>query len=133
MRYCSIDIDFDVFKAITAARQNAGTSENDVLRKLLGLGSPDVTGDDSPQSTPATQVWTSEGVDFPVGLKLQHRFRDGRLAEAKITRKGVEYNGQAYGGLSPAAAAASGHQANGWQFWEMETRAGWRKADALRR
>jgi hypothetical protein len=133
MRYCSIDIDFDVFKALTARRNSADTSENDVLRELLGLDASKASDGNGQSSAPASGVWTSEGVDFPVGTKLRHRFRGGRIVEARITAKGVEYDGTPHGGLSPAAAAASGHQANGWQFWQVETRSGWRKADSLRR
>lgn len=134
MRYCSIDIDFEVFKALTARRGTADTTENDVLRELLGLkgsaGAPR-TGQ-TEETSGGLEVWTSEGVNFRVGTRLQHRFRGGRIVQAQVTPQGVEYDGKPYGGLSPAAAAASGHQANGWQFWEVEGRSGWRKADSLR-
>lgn len=133
MRYSSIDIDFDVFKALTARRKSADTSENDVLRVLLGLGPAERSiGEAQGSAALADEVWTSEGVDFAVGTKLRHRFRGGRIVQARITAHGVEYDGETHGGLSPAAAAASGHQANGWQFWELQTRSGWRKADSLR-
>ena len=33
----TIEVDFDVFKALTARRANEAVTENDVLRSLLGL------------------------------------------------------------------------------------------------
>jgi len=130
----TIQIDFDVFKAITVRRPSAAVTENDVLREVFGL--PPLQGGkaSTKPSRGRSKIggWMSEGVNFPIGTTLQHRFRGGRIAAAKIVANGVEYDGQVYPGLSPAAAAASGHQANGWQFWELNTLFGWRKADSLR-
>jgi hypothetical protein len=129
----SIAIDFDVFKAITARRDRADVSENDVLRELFGLPSTAAQPEAKAQKRHATDlVWRSEGANFMVGSKLQHRFRNGQIASAMIVANGVEYEGIVYPGLSPAAAAAAGHQANGWQFWEINTLFGWKKADTLR-
>lgn len=129
----SISIDFDVFKAITAKRDHAGVSENDVLRQVFGLPPAGAKPEgDRKKPQPKGSGWRSEGVTFAIGTELQHRFRDGRVASATIVPNGVEYNGTVYPGLSPAAAAAAGHQANGWQFWEINTLFGWKKADTLR-
>ena len=38
----SIEIDFEVYKALTARRTGEGDSPNDVLRRLLGLGQGNV-------------------------------------------------------------------------------------------
>jgi hypothetical protein len=130
----SLQVDFDVFKAITARRPHEGISENDVLREMLGLPalSDGKTRGSGRRGPSKSEGWKSEGVTFMIGMQLQHRFRGGRVVTARIVQNGVEYDGTVYGGLSPAAAAASGHQANGWQFWEVYTLFGWRKADTLR-
>lgn len=129
-----IQIDFDVFKAITARRPTDAVTENDVLRDVFGLP-PRAEGAAAKPSRGRSKIrgWKSEGVNFLIGTTLQHRFRDGRTVRAKIVENGVEHDGKIYPGLSPAAAAAAGHQANGWQFWELNTLFGWRKADSLRR
>ena len=105
----SIDIDFDCWKAITLLRGSESESEGDVVRRLLKL-------DDKPASG-FEDFWESEGAQFPVGTKLEHRFRDGRVVEATVTPRGIDCNGTIYSGLSPAGAAITGHQVNGWLFW----------------
>jgi hypothetical protein len=107
-----IEIDFETFKEITRRRPNEKVSEGDVVREALGLNAPSAglieTGAD---------YWESEGVKFPVGTRLEHRFRDGRIVEAQITPRGVEVGGTIYSGLSPAGASVTKHQLNGWLFW----------------
>lgn len=104
-----IDVDFETWKEITRLRTSESESEGEVVRKLLKLDTPPTPGFED--------YWESEGVRFRVGMKLEHRFRDGRIVEAAITPRGVEYNGTIYSGLSPAGAAITGHQVNGWLFW----------------
>ena len=105
-----IEVDFDTYKEIVRRRPNEGISEGDVVREALGLTMAPVV---SPQSA----TWASEGVEFPVGTCLEHRFRDGRVVEARVTVRGIEVNGTTYSGLSPAGVAVTGHQLNGWLFW----------------
>ena len=59
----NIEIDFDVFKALTLRRSTEDISYNDVLRELLGLG---------PQKNPVSSAlssghgdWVTKGVRFP--------------------------------------------------------------------
>ena len=107
-----IEIDFETYKEIVRRRPNERVSEGDVVRQALGLNPSD-----APSPASDDTFWTSEGVAFPVGTRLEHRFRDGRVVEAKITGRGVEANGVTYSGLSPAGVAVTGHQLNGWLFW----------------
>lgn len=126
-----IDIDFDVFKAITARRDNEDVSENDVLRMMLGLAEDQKKPHG--KASWSADVWVSEGVRFAVGSKLRHRFRGGETARAFIVSEGVETGGVTYPGFSPAAAAVTGHQVNGWQFWEiLRSDGSWAKVDSLR-
>lgn len=128
-----IEVDFETFKEITRRRPNEEVSEGDVVKEALGL---------LPLLAPATvkaasadsAFWESEGVKFPVGTRLEHRFRDGRVVEAIISERGVEVNGAIYSGLSPAGAAITNHQLNGWLFWFVRDADGRLvAADALRK
>jgi hypothetical protein len=112
----TIEIDFETWKEITRLRGSETETEGDVVRKLLKLD----------QSAPAgfEGFWETEGVRFPVGTTLEHRFRDGRVVEATVTPRGIEYNNTIYSGLSPAGAAITNHQVNGWLFWFVRDEAG---------
>ncbi|OYY70375.1 hypothetical protein [Sphingomonas sp. 28-63-12] len=134
----TIEIDFESFKAITLRRADESVSEGDVVRDLLGLNSKptdklETTGAATEASTEVQDFWNSEGVQFPVGMELEHAFRDGRIAKAKIVRNGVMVDGKVYGGLSPAGVATAGYQLNGWRFWFVRNKRGrWVTADSLR-
>ncbi|MGA9583234.1 MAG: hypothetical protein WBR13_14840 [Allosphingosinicella sp.] len=121
-----IEVDFDSWKEITRLRTSESESEGDVVRKLLKL--------DGAPSPGFEDYWETEGVRFRVGTKLEHRFRDGRIVEATITPRGIEYNGTIYSGLSPAGAAITNHQVNGWFFWFFRDETGrLAAADTLRK
>ena len=122
-----IEVDFETFKEITSRRRNEAMSEGEVVKEALGLGL-------TATSDPKTPVWHSEGVAFAERTKLRHVFRGGKTVVAEITKDGVLSGGRIFKGLSPAAAYGAGHQANGWQFWEVQLADGrWVKADALRK
>jgi hypothetical protein len=104
-----IDVDFETWKEITRRRLSEAETEGDVIRKLLKLDAAPDAGFEN--------FWETEGVKFPVGSHLEHRFRDGRIVEETVTPRGIDYSGTIYSGLSPAGAAATGHQVNGWLFW----------------
>lgn len=114
-----ITVDFETFKEITFRRSDESVSEGDVIKEALRLSqnrlvaSSEATGADAKNE----QFWESEGVRFPLGTTLEHRFRDGRIVYARIVGNGVELNGVIYSGLSPAGVAVTNHQLNGWLFW----------------
>ena len=72
---------------------------------------------------------------LPTGIKLRHRFRDGRIVEAVVKDNYVLYDGRKYSSLSQAGIAAAGYYVNGWRFWEYydEDTGEWRKVDELRK
>ena len=72
---------------------------------------------------------------LPTGIKLRHRFRDGRIVEAVVKDNYVLYDGRKYSSLSQAGIAATGYYVNGWRFWEYydEDTGEWRKVDELRK
>ncbi len=129
-----IDVDFESYKEITARRPNENVTEGDVIRQALGLPKSNSGLDNQSTSGMGGQFWHSEGVPFKVGVRLRHAFRNGKTANAEITQSGIKVDERLFQGLSPAAAHAAGHQANGWQFWEVCQPDGrWVKADTLRR
>jgi hypothetical protein len=129
----TIEVDFDTFKEITARRPDENVSEGDVVRAALGLAKRKPGLDNVATRGIGGLFWHSEGVPFVVGTRLRHVYRTGKVAEAEITSSGVKVGEQVFPGLSPAAAFSAGHQANGWQFWEVLRPEGrWVKADGLR-
>ena len=130
----TIEIDFDVFKAITARRTSEDVSENDVMREVFGLAkSSGHRRNGVPEESVSGKFWLSEGVRFPVGMILDHTFRDGRMVVATIVENGVLVDGKVHGGLSPAGTAVAGYQLNGWRFWGLRSKNGkWVTADSLR-
>jgi hypothetical protein len=119
--YTSIEIDFDVFKELTIRRKNEGTSENDVLRELLGLGP---ARDSQAQAYSVVQTsggipWVSKGVTFPHGTEFRVRY-SGREYHAKVENGVLVYNETPYKSPSAAAAAVTGHPTSGWVFWECK-------------
>jgi hypothetical protein len=117
MIYTQIDIDFDVWKAITIRRLTPDMTENGVLRELLGLGkftAPEVA---PVRSGAEAKVWETKGVQFPVGTDFRATYK-GLERQAKVTESGIEYDGTTYKSVSAAANAVTGNQVNGWRFWE---------------
>ena len=125
----TITVDFDVFKALTNLRASEEQTENDVLRKLLGLV-PAVAISQPSANEPA---WVCKGVAFPAGTKLRAVFKgkeyQGEVKDGAFLLDGVQHT-------SPSSAAYSVTQSsvNGWKFWECfrpgDTQ--WIEIDALR-
>ena len=102
-----VTVDFETYKEIVRRRPSEDVREGDIVRAALGLDpSVRIAASDS-------ETWASEGVKFPVGTRLEHRFRDGRVVEATVTAQGIDVKGTIYSGLSPAGVAVTGHQLNG--------------------
>jgi hypothetical protein len=129
----TIEIDFEVFKALTALRQSEAITCNDVIRDLLGLG-----GESKDQVTsteaPRPMGCTFQGVHFPEGTEFRVIYK-GQLYSARIESGAWMQNGRPYYSPSEAAVAITGGGVNGWRFWECkrpnDTR--WRKMDDIRR
>ena len=120
-----IEIDFDVFKALTGQRQSENHSYNDVLRGLLGL----------PEAADHTLRGRDVGGRFlPNGTELRSRHK-GNIHIAEIISERLVYEGRTFPSASSAARAVTGTNVNGLTFWEVK-RPGdvdWRKLSALPR
>ena len=131
----TIEIDFEVWKALTARRTSANISYNDVLRKVLGLPSI-VEGNHRPaqQNMVASGDWICKGVRFPLGTEFRGHYK-GQSHLGKVENASLIVNGKKYRGPSPAAVAITKYPVNGWRFWKCRFpgRSDWQLIDALRK
>jgi hypothetical protein len=115
--YKTIDIDFDVFKALTMRRETPEVTHNDIVRELLGLGP---TNDSSGSETRSGgSPWMSKGVTFPHGTDFRAAYK-GQVYRARVEEGALVYKGKRYTSPSPAAMTITGTQINGWKFWECK-------------
>jgi hypothetical protein len=129
----TIEVDFDVFKALTTRRPTEAVSENDVLRQLLGLpASAHRTGAAQP-STPAVGDWVPKGVRFPAGTEFRATYK-GQTHLGRVEGGALVLGGKRFVSPSAAAMAITGGHVNGWRFWEcrLPGQAGWRRLESLR-
>lgn len=122
----AIDVDWDVFRALTARRPREDVTVNDVLREMLGLDPPHF-------DPPAGGGCTMLGVHFPEGTKFRVTFK-GRTYTAEIQNGAwIGGDGRRHRSPSGAASAITHTNVNGWRFWEVKRPedAGWRKMASL--
>ena len=128
----AIEIDFDVFKAITHRRPSEATTENDVLRDVFGLppkkpASPGVAATGSGD-------WVAKGVRFPAGTEFRTHYK-GQTHLGRVDGGALVLEGKRYDTPSSAAMAITKSNVNGWRFWEarLPGQAGWKMIESLRR
>ncbi|MGH6967946.1 MAG: DUF2924 domain-containing protein [Stellaceae bacterium] len=140
----TIEIDFDVYKALTARRADEAVSYNDVLRALLGLSQPAAGlrrlfglggGKASTHGFSKDDLsgWIYKGIRFPSGTLLRAKYK-GKVHNARIERDGIVFDGKRFATPSDAARAVTRTNVNGWRFWQCQLSGdvGWRRLDALR-
>jgi hypothetical protein len=110
----SIDIDFEVFKALTIMRNSEKESYNDVLRGLLKLPSLS-TKHFSDANTDSD--WVTKGIHFPEGTEFRARYK-GRNYEAQVRGGSLHLDGKTFNSVSSAAMSITQSPVNGWIFWE---------------
>tara|TARA_B100001765_G_C19376565_1_gene281537 strand:- start:208 stop:585 length:378 start_codon:yes stop_codon:yes gene_type:complete len=105
-----IEIDFEVFKALTSRRQSETHSYNDVLREILGL---------EPAAVQTSHGRALGGRFLPNGTELRARYK-GQVYSAEIVSEKFVHDGKTYSSASAAAKAVTGTNVNGLQFWEVK-------------
>jgi hypothetical protein len=128
----TIEVDFDVYKALLIRRPHEGVTENDVLRDLLGL--PKKSEMEAASEAAREGDWVVKAVHFPVGTEFRARYR-GELHLGKVVGGALVVSGKRYDTPSAAAMAITKQvPVNGWSFWECRRpgEAGWRKIRELR-
>lgn len=137
-----IEIDFEVFKAITARRPSQHVTENDVLRSLLGLPAKSKLevavsalgeGVAAMAGSRPGDVWVCKSVRFPVNSHLRAKYQ-GRTVQAEIKVDGIHVAGKVANSPSQAAHFVTNTNVNGWTFWEARFpgQQGWTPIQALR-
>ncbi|HJX10498.1 MAG TPA: DUF4357 domain-containing protein [Candidatus Binatia bacterium] len=130
----TIDIDFDVYKALTLRRVTEAMTYNDVLRELLRLGPKR----DESRSTGAAATgqgdWVTKGVRFPLGTEFRATYK-GQQYEGKVESGALVIDGKRFDSPSAAAVAITGNPVNGWTFWEcrLPGKGSWQMIKSLRR
>lgn len=135
-----VEVDFEVFKALTMLRQSESHTYNEVLRDLLGLEKTIARrmGDQfggivaALGSKPGTG-FVSRGLFLPDGTLLRAKYK-GRTFESRIEKgKWLFPDNRECSSPSGAAHAVTGTQVNGLRFWEARRPSDteWRKLDAL--
>lgn len=128
----TIEVDFDVFKALTARRPSEDVTENDVLRQLLRLppqNSPIVTS-----GSPGPEDWVTKGVRLPAGTELRATYK-GQTYLARVSSGALVYDGKRFNSPSAAAMSITRNPVNGWTFWEcrLPKQGRWTSLKELRR
>lgn len=125
-----IDIDFEVFKALTARRKAEEHTYNDVLRELLNLDPASVeTKSQTSETRPGRRVG---GRFLADGTKLRADYKQRRF-EAEIASGELIYDGKAFQSASAAAKEITGTNVNGLAFWSVKRPSdfAWQKLLAL--
>lgn len=127
----TIEVDFDVFKALTARRPSEEVSENDVLRQVFGLPARKA-GQTSPAAAPGD--WIAKGVRFPVGTEFRATYK-GQTHLGRVEGGALTLGGKRFDTPSAAAMSITDSPVNGWTFWEarLPGQAGWKIARSLRK
>jgi hypothetical protein len=148
-----IDIDFDVFKALTALRQSEADSYNEVLRRVLLIASTDL--DTAGLENPDSPNWRGAkphrvlleeigraggsayygNICFPKGTRFRAIYKGQSYSAEVRDGKWVGEDGIVRRSPSDAACAISNTNVNGWRFWHA-LRPGeseWVRLDALRK
>lgn len=133
----TIDIDFEVYKALTLLRPSEDVTYNDVLRQILKLdaniceNNPVVSSSPveikplEPKPIETKQVavpcrdWIVGKVIFPEGTRFRAKYQ-GRIREGIVKDGVLEVDGIPYASPSGAAVAVTGSRWNGWRFWECQ-------------
>jgi hypothetical protein len=128
----TIEVDFEVFKALTARRPAEDVTENDVLRQLLRL--PPRTSPAEQSDSPGPEDWVTKGVRLPAGTELRATYK-GQTYLARITSGALVFDGKRFNSPSAAAMAITRNPVNGWTFWEcrLPGQGRWRSLKDLRR
>ena len=112
----TIEIDFDVFKAITVRRKHAGITPNDVLREVFGL---EPRQDPVKQKAHSGKPWVVKGVVFPHGTEFRKSYK-GQMYYARIDDGSLLLNGKKFSSPSAAAMSITKNSTDGWKFWECK-------------
>src|SRR5712672_2662489 len=106
----TIEIDFEVFKALTNRRDTESVTYNDVVRGLLGLSAREAS--EARQPGNSAEAWVCKGVRFPVGTELRAHYK-GKTHAGTVDKDGIVVSGTRSASPSDAARVITGTSVNG--------------------
>ena len=132
-----IEIDFEVFKELTARRAHEGHTYNEVIRDLLGL--PKQLGRQmSDALTPLLNIGAAKGFALrggvlPEGTKLKVIYKNKEFHAEISNGRWVDEDGQEHSSPSAAARAITNTTVNGLRFWlaKRPSDVTWTKLDTM--
>jgi predicted CopG family antitoxin len=130
----NIEIDFEVFKALTNLRDTEKTTYNDVVRRLLNLNDVKVSRVESvTKSDTQLSAWVTKGVTFPEGTEFRASYK-GSTVYASVRNSALVVNGEKASSPSDAARIVTGNSVNGWTFWQcrLPGESRWRGLQGMR-
>lgn len=129
----TIEIDFDVYKALMIQRETEEVTFNDVLRKILGL-EPAKGPEPKTSASETGSPWVSKGVSFPEGTEFRATYK-GKVYNGTVKNGALVIGIKKYKSPSAAAIDITGTSVNGWRFWEcrMPGSQGWKLITNFRR
>jgi len=136
----TIEIDFDVYKAIEAERRSFSERPNDALRRLLGLKGHSSAPEKQKAVAGKGHPWVGDGITLPHGTPCRMRYNNRRY-EGVIQNGKWLVDGQAFdspsGAASGIAVTKNGKHTrlDGWIYWEVMLAGdrAWTPIKALRR
>ena len=130
-----IDIDFDVFKALTARRESEAHTYNAVLRAILLLPHRGELDPIDRVEAAARSGRVVGGRFLPSDTRLRAVYKGRQYLASIIGNEIVVEGGQKFRTASAAAKHVTSTNVNGLTFWEVKrpTDAGWRTIKSLPR
>jgi hypothetical protein len=113
----TINVDFEVYKELTARRRSEEMTENEVLREVLGLTKAGRSSNAVAMPDTGGIAWVSKGVSFPHGTEFRATYKGQQFTG--IAKNGaLVMNGKRFTSPSAAAVSITRNPVNGWRFWE---------------
>jgi hypothetical protein len=130
-----VEIDFEVFKALTAKRVDESHTYNDVIRELLGLtsDSSNAAKEGAAGVAGGKRNFESRDLSLPHGTLLRATYK-GRSYAARIEDgRWIDDEGVEHSSPSAAARHITGNNVNGLRFWQGKrpNDTGWLNLDIL--
>jgi len=128
----TIEVDFEVYKALMLRRKSEEVSFNDVLRELLKLDTSS-TSKAKVKIERTDKPWICRGVKFPHGTEFRSTY-NGIDYTGKVDNGALVVQGERFDSPSEAAFFITGDEVDGWYFWECKLpgKSSWKGINSLR-